>query len=172
MKKIMIITAFAFSCSLLGAQTPAQELNNTGKVKKTMMEEKKEVKTEAKKEVEKLFTLTGIVKNIDTEKKTMTVDSVKKKGESMTFSFEGLKVKDGKKLIDASSLKVGDKVKIRYSGDINSPKIEKMMILKEEKKVEKKEKAEIKKETKEVKTENRPAEVKKENKPAKTPSTK
>ena len=140
-----------------------------------MVAEKKEVKTETKKEMKeeavKLLTLTGVVKNVDPEKKTMTVDSVKKKGESITFSFEGLKVKDGKNMIDASSLKAGDKVKIKYSGDINTPKIEKMMILKEEKKMEKKENVEMKKEMKEVKAKNNPAEVNK-NKPAETPATK
>ncbi len=181
MKKIMlIILSCVFSYSLLSAQTYAQELNDTGKVKKSGMEIKKE---EVK---QKLHTITGVVKAVDTEKKTITVDSVKKKGESMTFGYKGLKLMDDKNMIDASSLKAGDKVKIKYSGDITAPKIEKMMKWKEEMKgkMDKKEKpAEVKPaETKPMETkpseavpqepkpaETKPAEVKKEEtKPATT----
>ncbi|MGC8727716.1 MAG: hypothetical protein ACP5SD_00470 [Elusimicrobiales bacterium] len=159
MKKItLILLSCVFSYSLLSAQTYAQELNNTGKIKKGGIETKKEEVKE--KSMEKLHTLTGVVKSVDVEKKTITVDSVKKKGETMTFGYEGLKLKDGKDMIDASSLKVGDKIKIRYTGDITAPKIEKMMMWKEEikGKLDKKEKSS------EVKpVENKPVETKPQN---------
>ncbi|MEW6011966.1 MAG: hypothetical protein AB1602_01055 [Elusimicrobiota bacterium] len=155
MKKItLILLSCVFSYSLLSAQTYAQELNNTGKIQKGGLETKEEVKEKA---MEKLRTLTGVVKSIDTEKKTITVDSVKKKGETMTIGYEGLKLKDGKDMIDASSLKIGDRIKIKYSGDITNPKIEKMMKINEEMK-EKMEKKEEKKEMK--KSENTPSQPK------------
>lgn len=156
MKKItLILLSCVFSYSLLSAQTYAQELNDTGKIKKGGIETKKEEVKE--KSMEKLHTLTGVVKSVDVEKKTITVDSVKKKGETMTFGYEGLKLKDGKDTIDASSLKPGDRIKIKYSGDITNPKIEKIMKIKEEMK-EKMEKKEEKKEMK--KSEDKPSQPK------------
>jgi hypothetical protein len=155
MKKIIMLVVAISLCGVAFSQTEVKKENPKAEVK---TQEVKSKDTQKNTEEKKLHTLTCIVKNVDLEKKMMTLESTKFKGEVMSFSYEGIKVKDGNKTIDASSLKVGDKVKIKYSGDIKNPKIEKMMIIKEEKKDKnnkvKKEVAK-KEETKEVKKGNK-----------------
>jgi len=154
MKKIIMLIVAISVCGVAFSQTEVKKENPKAEVK---TQEVKSKDTQKDIEEKKLHTLTGVIKNVDLEKKIMTVESTKFKGEVMSFSYEGIKVKDADKTIDASSLKVGDKVKIKYSGDIKNPKIEKMMIIKEEKKDENnKGKKEVeKKEAKEVKKENK-----------------
>ncbi|MEF3280271.1 MAG: hypothetical protein K6357_04825 [Elusimicrobiota bacterium] len=119
-------------------KNPTVEIKKeSGEIKKSAVESIKEVKEKKGTIKAKLKTLTGIIKSIDTEKKIIIVDSIKKKGESMTFSYEGLKVKDGKNYIDASQLKSGDRIKMEYEGEITSPTIKNIMLIKE-KVVEKK----------------------------------
>jgi len=152
MKKIIMLIVAISVCGVAFSQTEVKKENPKAEVKAQEVKD-----TQKNTEEKKLHTLTGVIKNVDLEKKIMTVESTKFKGEVMSFSYEGIKVKDADKTIDASSLKVGDKVKIKYSGDIKNPKIEKMMIIKEEKKDENnKGKKEVeKKEAKEVKKENK-----------------
>jgi len=154
MKKIIMLVVAISLCGVAFSQTEVKKENPKAEVK---TQEVKFKDTQKNTEEKKLHTLTGIVKNVDLEKKMMTLESTKFKGEVMTFSYEGIKVKDADKMIDGSSLKVGDKVKIKYSGDIKNPKVEKIMIIKEEKKDEnnKGKKELAKKETKEVKKENK-----------------
>ena len=153
MKKIIMLIVAISVYGVAFSQTELKKENPKAEVK-----EQKVKDTQKNIEEKKLHTLTGVIKNVDLEKKIMTVESTKFKGEVMSFSYEGIKVKDADKMIDASSLKVGDKVKIKYSGDIKNPKIEKMMIIKEEKKDgnnKGKKEVEKKEETKEVKKENK-----------------
>jgi hypothetical protein len=153
MKKIIMLIVAISVCGVAFSQTEVKKENPKTEVKAQEVKD-----TQKNTEEKKLHTLTGVIKNVDLEKKMMTVESIKFKGEVMSFSYEGIKVKDADKMIDASSLKVGDKVKIKYSGDIKNPKIEKMMIIKEEKKDENnkgKKEVEKKEETKEVKKENK-----------------
>ena len=79
--------------------------------------------------------MTGIIKAIDSDKKTITLESTKKKGMTLTFSYDAIVIKYGKKEVDISDLKIGDRLKITYTGDINTnPQIEKISLLKEKQK--------------------------------------
>ncbi|MBP7795632.1 MAG: hypothetical protein KA059_02515 [Elusimicrobiales bacterium] len=129
MKKIIMAAMIvSFGIASLNAVS-ATEINNTGQVKKGFVASPQ--KDTSDKE-QKKHTMTGIIKAIDSEKKTITVESTKKKEMSLTFSYDGLVIKYGKKKIDISDLKIGDRLKITYTGDINTtPQIEKISLVKE-----------------------------------------
>lgn len=121
--KYYVVAILFFSTAFL--------LNASEEIKKKAVNIMENEKEKAENQIiEKMNTLTGVVKSVDIEKKLITVDSIKIKGESITFNFQDIKVKDGESVIDASSLKPGDKIKIKYKGDIKSPQIEKIMKIK------------------------------------------
>jgi len=132
MKKIIMAAMIVFSgiASLNAVSTT--EINNTGQVKKGFITSKQ--KDTSDKE-QKKHTMTGIIKAIDSDKKTITLESTKKKGMTLTFSYDAIVIKYGKKEVDISDLKIGDRLKITYTGDINTnPQIEKISLLKEKQK--------------------------------------
>jgi hypothetical protein len=82
---------------------------------------------------QKLHNLRGIIKSIDPQGKRIIMEYGKKENRMMiSFSYAGASIKDGKKDIDISVLKVGDKIMLLYKGDINNnPEIKKVSLIKE-----------------------------------------
>lgn len=128
MKTTMFAVALLVS---FGASAFAQQEKGKGEAKKEMKQEQKQEKKQEGRQ-EKLRTLTGLVESVDAEKGTVTARSMKFKDEVMTFAVAGLKLKDGDKEVDASALKPGDRIKLRYEGDIKAPVIKQGMMLKED----------------------------------------
>lgn len=116
-----------------GLGNQVKELSKEASEKKGIGHEVKEIAIEhgkenkEKKEIKntkeyKYRTITGKITKIDEATKTFTVESVKKKGEVISFTYSDFKE------IDISKLKLGDNVKIKYEG-VETPKIKKFMLI-------------------------------------------
>ncbi len=123
MRKALIGFITLSIITMLEAQNNIQ--NNINK-------EKTEIQESTEKKEIKLHTMTGIITSINKEKKTITVTSIRKKGEIINFSYDGVKFKDKNNEIEGDLLKVGDKVKIKYEMKNQSPLIKKAMIIRGE----------------------------------------
>jgi Cu/Ag efflux protein CusF len=143
MKKIITGVMILFLGITVSNAASPTDFNTTGKIKKGFVTDNQtgEANPAPKKHI-----MTGLIKAIDSDKKTITIGAVKKKNITMTFSYDGISINNGKNVMDVSDLKIGDRLKVLYVGDVANPEIKKISFIKAPPKITKNhEKATVKK---------------------------